>query len=69
MARRTRIWIGAFLVGAGLLFNKWILEATLIPDGRIGSQLFIAGIVAVQVALVAAGIAVLTCGEDGALAG
>ena len=48
-------FVGIALLGLGLVFNKWLLEATVVPDGIITSRGFLASIVAVQLVLVSLG--------------
>lgn len=51
--------VGIALVGLGLVFNKWLLEATVVPDGRITSWRSLLFIAATQVFLIGLGVGII----------
>ena len=53
---KTGIYLGAFLIGIGLIFNKWILELLFSTDGSIGSPPTQALIAIVQFLLIGFGV-------------
>jgi lysophospholipase L1-like esterase len=48
-------YLGAALVAIGLIFNKWFIEATLTPDGRIELPAYVATIYFFQLLVIAFG--------------
>ena len=54
--RQALFYLGLILIVMGLIFNKWIIEATIVPDGQIESSATVAMIAMIQAATVILGV-------------
>ena len=54
--RQALFYLGLILIVMGLIFNKWIIEATIVPDGDIESSATVAMVAMIEAATVILGV-------------
>lgn len=59
-----RTLLGVLLVAAGVVFNKWSVQALVASDGQIDSELIIYAIIGIQILLGTAGVSFLNLGRQ-----
>lgn len=59
-----RTLLGVLLVAAGVVFNKWSVQAVVASDGQIDSELIIYAIIGIQILLGTAGLSFLNLGRQ-----